>query len=85
MRVYKIAASAKAVARHFKEGDTFRLSHVRKGDLLYHTTIFDPCYHKDPQDVTEWLKELQTGDTLVISIVHMSEEEYEALPEWHGP
>ena len=43
------------------------------------------CIEKDPKAIMLWLDECEVGDKFEIEVLEMSEEEYEALPEYAGP
>lgn len=44
-----------------------------------------PCTEKDPKAVLVWLEESEIGAVTTIDVMEMTEEEYNALPEYMGP
>ncbi len=48
-------------------------------------TDLNSCIEKDPKDVLIWLEESEPGAIITIDVMEMSEEEYNALPEYMGP
>ena len=45
----------------------------------------NPCCEKDLEDVKVWLKEAPVGESIMIRVLEMTEEEYKNLPEYMGP
>ena len=52
---------------------------------VYPGVDLNPCCEKYPADVLVWLEEAEPGEVVKIEVMEMTEEEYEALPEYEGP
>ena len=46
---------------------------------------FNKCTEKDPKAILHWLEEAEVGERFIVDVLEMTEEEYDALPEYTGP
>ncbi len=43
------------------------------------------CTEKHIQDILVWFEESEPGSVITIEVLEMSEDDYDALPEYMGP
>ena len=43
------------------------------------------CTEKDVKNIAIWFEEAEPGESILVQVMEMSEEEYQKLPEYMGP
>ena len=52
---------------------------------VYQDEDFNPCYEKEISAIMLWLEKANEGNKIKIEVFEMTENEYNALPEYMGP